>query len=306
MIRFRMVETKRQDLPAGLWVVATPIGNLGDLSPRARAALETADALLCEDTRTTLALLGALGISRPPGALLRLDAHAEKKGLDAVVERLASGQSLALVADAGTPGISDPGARLVSRAREEGIRVVPVPGPSAVAALVSILGSIDPSFVFRGFFPRKDGERERELDLAARSGGLSRVFVWFESPHRIAESLRAAAGRLPGAHALAAKELTKLHERTAWGTVAEVADAVAAEIESEGPKGEWCFALLLPDGAVASAESSDWVKALECLLDAGVSASEAAKQVSQHFGVAKNEAYDRSLELSRKKEAEGD
>src|SRR4051812_48537814 len=129
MIRPRMAETKRQDLPPGLWVVATPIGNLGDLSPRARDALESADALLCEDTRTTQALLGALGIQRQARTLLRLDAHAEKRGLDDVIERLKSGESLALVSDAGTPGISAPGSRLVARAREEGIRVLPVPGP---------------------------------------------------------------------------------------------------------------------------------------------------------------------------------
>src|SRR4051794_14784185 len=118
-----MTPSKRQDLPPGLWIVATPIGNLGDLSPRARAALETADALLCEDTRSTQALLNALGISRDGSALLRLDAYAEKRGLEQVISRLKDGESLALVSDAGTPAVSDPGAKLVARAREEGVRV---------------------------------------------------------------------------------------------------------------------------------------------------------------------------------------
>jgi 16S rRNA (cytidine1402-2'-O)-methyltransferase len=303
-----MSESKRQDLPPGLWVVATPIGNLGDLSPRARAALEAADALLCEDTRTTQALLNACAIARPPGSLLRLDAYAEKKGLEEVVDRLVRGESLALVSDAGTPGVSDPGARLVSRAREEGIRIIPVPGPSAVAALLSVLGSTEAAFTFRGFFPRKPGERERELALIAGNAHVSRVYAWFESPHRIAETLQVVAEKLPGAEVFAAKEMTKVHEKYAWGTSPEVSLAVARETEEQGPRGEWCFAIVLPEASAGSGsgspeagESSDWVKALRCLLDARVSASEAAKQVSHHFGVAKKVAYERSLELSGKK-----
>jgi 16S rRNA (cytidine1402-2'-O)-methyltransferase len=293
-----MGDSKRQDLPAGLWVVATPIGNLGDLSPRARAALEMADALLCEDTRTTQALLNALGIRREGGTLLRLDAHAEKRGLEQAIGRLQDGESLALVSDAGTPGLSDPGARLVARAREEGVRVLPVPGPSAVAALVSILGTTEVSFTFRGFFPRKASEREAELELVSGSA-VSRVFVWFESPHRVAEALEFAASKLPGARALVAKEMTKLHERYAWGTLSEAAQSVSREVGEQGEKGEWCFALVLPE--LEERESSDWVKALQCLLDAPVSASVAAQLVSQHFGVSKRLAYDRSLELSGKK-----
>jgi 16S rRNA (cytidine1402-2'-O)-methyltransferase len=307
-----MSETKRQDLPPGLWVVATPIGNLGDLSPRARAALEEADALLCEDTRTTQTLLSACGIRREPGSLLRLDAHAEKKGLEEILGRLQSGESLALVSDAGTPGVSDPGARLVAQAREAGIKIIPVPGPSAVAALISVLGAAETPFTFRGFFPRKPGERERELELVAANTRVSRAYAWFESPHRIVEALQAVAGTLPSAQVLAAKEMTKFHEKYSFGEAEAVAGAVAAEISAEGPRGEWCFAIVLPETQAGSGshgpetgESSDWVKALRCLLDAGVSASEAAKQVSHHFGIAKNTAYSRSLELSGKKADEG-
>ncbi|MCM2279363.1 MAG: 16S rRNA (cytidine(1402)-2'-O)-methyltransferase [Oligoflexia bacterium] len=299
-----MSEKKRQDLPPGLWVVATPIGNLADLSPRARAALEQAHAILCEDTRQGAKLLAAAGIGRPMSVLERVDAHASEAVLRARAERLRAGESLALISDAGTPAISDPGSALVALAHEAGVKVTPVPGPSAVPALLSVSGFGEAAFVFRGFFPRKQGEREEELARVSASR-VARVFVWFESPNRIGETLELLAARMPAAEVVAAKELTKVHERLFTGRADEVFSAIREELLREGPRGEWCFAAKLPELAENNSsegdESSDWVKALRCLIDARIPASEAARQVSQHFGASRKMVYEKALRLSGKK-----
>jgi 16S rRNA (cytidine1402-2'-O)-methyltransferase len=293
---------KRQVFPPGLWVVATPIGNLEDLSARARQALELADAILCEDTRRTSQLVAALGISK---RLERLDAHAGDARIEEVAQRLVAGESLALVSDAGTPGISDPGARLVARARALGVAIMPLPGASAPIALLSVAGFEETSFVFRGFFPRKAGDHEAELKRvrACARLGVARLFVWFESPERIAETLSVWAEHEPTARIVVAKELTKLHERFFSGDAREASAAVGAEIQAQGARGEWCFAAQLPqmeaEAEGALRESSEWVKALHCLLNAQVSASVAARQVSQHFGVARNRVYKEALTLSQ-------
>lgn len=307
-----MTERKRQDFPGHpgcLWVVATPIGNLEDMSPRASRILSEADAILCEDTRHTAKLVSALKLQVPMSRLERLDAHVTPRALQRFVERLRNGERMALVTDAGTPGISDPGAELVELARAEGVEVVPVPGPSAVAAFLSASGLKGTTFCFRGFFPRKSSDRAAELKLLAASAA-SRVYVWFESPQRIGEALAAVAGSGTAARVIAAKELTKTHERFFSGASEEVARLVAEELERVGKLGEWCFAVEFPEleasGALTGPQSSDWVKVLECLLDAGVSASGAARQVSQHFGAARNDAYETALQLSRKKNREGD
>jgi 16S rRNA (cytidine1402-2'-O)-methyltransferase len=289
-----------------LWVVATPIGNLEDLAPRARQALSDAQAILCEDTRRTSHLLSALGIHK---RLERFDAHTTPERVEELVVRLQAGESLALVSDAGTPAVSDPGARLVARAREMGVVVTPLPGPSAVLTLLSVAGFNETAFVFRGFFPRKASEREAEFKNveAGTMLGLSRVFVWFESPERISEALAQVAEKLPRARVVAAKELTKLHERFFVGCAADAAKAVEIELSVEGTRGEWCFALELPEPDPAAArDSSDWVKALQCLLNVQVPLSGAAREVSQQFGVARNRVYEKGLALSGKKMEEGD
>lgn len=309
-----MEKTKKQVLPTGLWVVSTPIGNLEDMSSRGFRALEEAQAILCEDTRETAKLLTSLGISKPYSSLIRLDAHASQKMIDRVVERLSEGQSFALVTDAGTPAISDPGAVLVASARQAGIQITPIPGPSAVMSLLSICGFTGSAFVFRGFFPRKSGERQDECGrvISCASSGIADVFVWFESPHRVVESLEHwvtfLEQRSVDIQCVAAKELTKLHERFFAGTVQEVCEAVKNEILREGPKGEWCFGfqVLLKnskelEAEVLENESLNWMKALQCLIDSGISASEAAKQVSQHFGVPRKKAYETVLKISGKK-----
>ena len=286
-----MTEKKRQDLPSIL-VVATPIGNLADASPRVKEALESASAVLCEDTRRTSRLVAALGI-RP--RLERFDAHASEGRVAELVGRMRDGETFALVSDAGTPGISDPAAELVRAVRESGLSASPVPGPSAVAALLSVSGFASAEFAFRGFFPRKKGDREREVAMASACEA-ARVFVWFESPERVEEALAAFAAAPAGTRAIAGKELTKLHERFFAGTAAETLASVSAELAREGNVGEWCFAVEFPP--LARVESSEWVKALRCLLDARVPASEAAKRVSQYFDVRKNAVYEEALRIS--------
>lgn len=323
-------KTKRQDLPKnasgtretaassahvseaglwpGLWVVATPIGNLLDLTERARRALALANAVLCEDTRRTSRLMAALGIS---ARLERFDAHSRPGELERWVERLLQGENLAVVTDAGTPGISDPAAALVNAAREAGVRVVPVPGASAVTALLSVSGVLDPAFVFRGFFPRKAGERAQELAAIEAAQEVSRVFVWYESPERVVSALECLASHpaLANSRLVVAKELTKLHERIFTATPEEVLGQVREEVEREGALGEWCLILEILSAKPAAAGSSAQgtgldsaaSKALQCLVNLGVSASDAAREVSQSFGVPKKAAYEAFLRLSRKK-----
>jgi 16S rRNA (cytidine1402-2'-O)-methyltransferase len=304
-----MDKSNKQVLPPGLWVVATPIGNLGDMTERSREALEQCDGVLCEDTRETFKLLSALGIDKPRASLFRLDAHASENSLDWVVQRLVAGERLALVTDAGTPAISDPGSQLVHKARAAGVRITPMPGSSALMALLSVCGFAETAFVFRGFFPRKESERAEELRLVSASP-LSRVFAWFESPHRIVEVLEAVAAFAPAAELVAAKELTKIHERVFGGEAPVVAARVRAEVDAEGARGEWCFALRFlqkktmaveKSSAVAEGEEG-WISALRCLIDAQVPASEAVKRVCQYFGVSRKSAYEKALVISGKKD----
>lgn len=299
-----MSDRKRQEVPGILWVVATPIGNLQDLTPRARGVLEAADTILCEDTRQTQKLLHAIGSPREGRDFERLDAHASPGKLRRAVERLQEGARLALVSDAGTPGISDPGAELVRAAREAGIRIEPIAGPSALAVFLSAAGFTGTGFTFRGFFPRKAAEQKEAL-ASAQSGVLG-PWVWFESPQRIADALADIAAAAPAARVVAAKELSKIHERFFDGVSEDVAREVAAEISREGARGEWIFGVeFLRSEAQSAVDSSDWVKGLQCLLNCRITAPEAARQVSQVFGAPRNEVYRRALELSGKKSAPG-
>lgn len=298
--------------PGTLWVVATPIGNLEDFSPRGRATLERVHTILCEDTRQGAKLISALGVQKSMSRLERLDAHTGERALHGWISRLEKGESFALITDAGTPAISDPGSALVGLAREQGIRVIPVPGPSAVPTLLSVAGFEETAFAFRGFFPRNPAEQKREIELVMASP-VSRVFVWFESPRRVVEALSTLAEVSPDARVAAAKELTKIHEKVFWGQSAEVANQVEIEVEREGELGEWVVAVRFPElaspdqgqGASKKQLSEESIKALHCLIEAGVSASVAARQVSHHFGAHKKSIYELALKISGKKSDEG-
>jgi len=214
-----------------LQVVATPIGNLADLSERARAALAAADLIAAEDTRHTGALLKAAGIARP---LISLHAHNEAQRTPALLERLAAGAAIALVSDAGTPLLSDPGFELVQRAVQAGFEVSAIPGPSAITAALAVAALPTHRFCFEGFLPAR--ARERRAALAALSRE-ARTLVFFEAPHRIAATLADLAHEFGGDRAaVVARELTKVHETIYRGTLAEL--AARARSEANFARGE--------------------------------------------------------------------
>ena len=219
--------------PGGtLYVVATPIGNLGDLSPRALDTLRTVAAICAEDTRHTRQLLAHYGIEKP---LLALHEHNEGEVAGRLVARLAAGESLALVSDAGTPLVSDPGFRLVRAARAAGIKVSPLPGPCAFVAALSVAGLPSDRFAFEGFLPAKAGARRERL---ARLAGEVRTLAFYESAHRIEDSLADMATAFGADRpAVLARELTKLFETVLDGTLGELRERVAAD--SNQRKGEF-------------------------------------------------------------------
>ncbi|MBU6374503.1 MAG: rRNA small subunit methyltransferase 1 [Bdellovibrionales bacterium] len=303
-------------LPVGVWVVATPIGNLADLTDRGRLALERAQWIACEDTRRTRSLLSALGLSAVDSSgitrLRRYDRHTEPKLLQEWIQELkGSGHSIAIVSDAGTPAISDPGALLVQIAHQEGVCVTPVPGPSAVAALLSVTGWPDlEAFGFAGFLPRSESILRESLERMsewAKASKRSWVSIWFESPERVVTSLGWIADclkDLPGIELCVGKELTKLHEKLFRGELQTVLDQVQGEIEREGALGEWALAIRFPvvDAPHGpSAADSDWLPVLECLLDAEVKTSECARIISHRFGVSRERAYSQAMETKKKR-----
>ncbi|RKW05562.1 MAG: 16S rRNA (cytidine(1402)-2'-O)-methyltransferase [Cardiobacterium sp.] len=263
-----------------LFVVATPIGNLEDVSQRALATLAAADIIACEDTRHSRRLLDACGIDRP---LLPLHQHNERGAAQALLQRLQEGANVALVSDAGTPLVSDPGALLTRLAHEAGIRICPVPGASSVMAALSASGLPADRFQFAGFIPAKAGERQR---FFAEFAAAAQTTIFFETPHRIAESLAAMAEIFDGARRLVvARELTKQFEQIALLTVAS-APAWLAEDDNR-QRGE--FVLLLE--AAAEQEAADWQPLAEDLRAAGLSAKDTAALVAKHTGANKKAVY---------------
>ncbi|MEK9145929.1 MAG: 16S rRNA (cytidine(1402)-2'-O)-methyltransferase, partial [Elusimicrobiota bacterium] len=211
-----------------LHVVPTPIGNLDDISPRALSVLTRVRAVLCEDTRRTRILFSRYSIATP---LLRYDEH-DERSLERILERLRAGEDMALTSDAGTPALSDPGLKLVSRARREGIPVCALPGPFAAATAVSASGLPGDSFIFLGFLPRSPSRRRKALSEAAT---LRKTLVVYESPFRVLDLLADAEQALgPSAQAALARELTKVHEEWLTGTVSSVRAAVGARAQIFG------------------------------------------------------------------------
>ncbi len=311
MIAFRMDSENRQYLQPGLWVVATPIGNLQDLSPRAKDALATATEIWCEDTRRTRVLLSALGISTP---LKRVDdahlAPAQVRDtalrLKSVLENSNSGlsNSVALVSDAGTPGISDPGAALVRAARELGIPVTPIPGPSVLAAFWSASGAQSRRLEFHGFAPRKKEEFGAQV-VSEKKAENGAFFTFFESPHRLETTLLTLADHAPEAYLVVCKELTKIYERWFSGGAREVTNAVSRELTASGPRGEWVFGFEFPAAnEITQTEKKQpeiWEITLESLVTCEVKVSVAVREVSQRFGVNRNLVYERALKFQKKK-----
>lgn len=232
-------------MTATLYVVATPIGNLGDLSPRAQETLRAVAAICAEDTRHTRQLLAHFGIDTP---LLALHEHNEKALAERLVARLAAGESLALVSDAGTPLISDPGFRLVRAARAAGLRVSPVPGSCAAIAALSVAGLPSDRFVFEGFLPAKAAARRARLSALAAE---TRTLVFYESAHRIEQTLADLATAFDGArHVALARELTKLFETVLNGTLADLLARVQGDADQR--RGEF---VLIVEGAGDDADA---------------------------------------------------
>ena len=276
-----------------LFVVATPIGNLQDLSPRAAACLRDADLLLAEDTRHTRRLLDACGIVRS-GALESLHEHNERQRVPALLARLEQGDSLAVVTDAGTPLLSDPGAALVSAAVRAGHAVVAVPGPCAAIAALSIAGLPTERFAFEGFLPAKTGARR---DVLGRLVDEPRTLVFYEAPHRLVETLRDLAETFGGEReAAVARELTKRFETTYRGTLAELARRSTSDADMT--RGEL---VVLVAGAPAPSEEAlaqalrEAERVLRALL-AELPVSQAARLAAELTGRSRSELYTRALE----------
>lgn len=285
-----------------LIIVGTPIGNLGDLTPRVAQAFEAADAICCEDTRVTSKLLAHLGISRP---LVRCDENVIASRSPELIDRMLSGDVIAFASDAGMPSVSDPGQVLVDAARDAGVDVEVIPGPSACVTALVASGIPCDHFYFEGFLPRKHGERVRRLSqLAAIPGAL----LFYESPHRVAASLEAVAEVFPARQVALCRELTKLHEEVLRAQAPQLAEQVRERGELKGemvlvvaPPSEEeldAFASIVP-GVAASAGAIDVDEALQRdiqdALAQGESASAIAKRLSQRYSLKKRAVYERVI-----------
>jgi len=277
--------------PGTLFLVATPIGNLGDLSPRGREVLRDADLLLAEDTRHTAQLLHACGIQRPAGALESLHEHNERSRVPALVQRLQGGATVALASDAGTPLVSDPGASLVSAAVAAGIEVVAVPGPCAAIAALTVAGLPAAGFAFEGFLPARTAARRDRLRGIV---GESRTLVFYEAPHRLRESLDDLVAVFgPERRAAVARELTKKFETVYRGTLGSLAQQAAQD--DDMVRGE---IVLVVQGAASetNADDAEAERVLRILL-ADLPVSQVARIAAQITGRPRKELYERALRL---------
>jgi 16S rRNA (cytidine1402-2'-O)-methyltransferase len=277
----------KQPLAPGLYIVATPIGNLSDLSARAAETLSNASLVLAEDTRVTARLFAHAGVKVP---MRRYDDHSTDRDRAEIVERL-SGEAVALVSDAGTPLISDPGYKLVRQARAAGQPVRTVPGPCAAVAALTLAGLPTDRFLFAGFLPAKAKARAAAI---AELAPIRATLVLYESGPRLAESLAALADGLGNREAAVAREITKLHEECVTGSLSDLASRYA----DAPPKGEIVI-VVGPPPEQPEASDSEIDSALEEAL-ARLSPSRAAAEIAQQLGVPKKRAYTRALELSSK------
>lgn len=293
-----------------LIIVGTPIGNLGDLTPRVAQAFEAADAICCEDTRVTSKLLAHLGISRP---LVRCDENVIASRSPELIGRMLAGDVIAFASDAGMPSVSDPGQVLVDAAREAGVDVEVIPGPSACVTALVASGIPCEHFYFEGFLPRKHGERVRRLSqLAAIPGAL----LFYESPHRVAASLEAVAEVFPTRQVALCRELTKLHEEVLRAKAPYLLEQVRERGELKGemvlvvaPPSEEelaAFASMMPGAAAGAAGAVDVDEALQKdiqdALAQGEPASAIAKRLSQRYSLKKRAVYERVLAAQGQKD----
>lgn len=279
----RVNDERPEPLPPGLYIVATPIGNLGDMSRRARETLEGCEAIACEDTRVAGKLLKHLELSKP---LWRYDDHSGEKDRTRLIEAMRS-RAVALTSDAGTPLVSDPGFRLVREAKAAGIAVTSIPGPSAPVVALTLSGLPSDRFLFAGFLPSKDKARRDVLEELAC---LRATLVFFESAPRLVKSLEAIGEVLPGREVAIARELTKLHEECRTGTAAEL----IAHYTAHPPRGE--IVLLVGPPGEQAARPLDADALLREALE-NEKPSQAAALVARATGLDRKSLYARALEL---------
>lgn len=272
--------------------MGTPIGNLEDLSPRARRALAEADSILCEDTRVTAKLAARFDLR---ARRISCPGPREESRVPELLDRLARGQTVALVSDAGMPTLSDPGARLVAAAAAAGHDILVVPGPSAPAAALAVSGISAVPHVFLGFLPAREGERRRFLESLR---GRAETLVWFEAPHRLRQSLEAAALALGPRRACVARELTKVHEEAVHGTLAELAETFRARGAGRGE-----ITIVVEGGGGEAARSADDAVDVDARIREALAAGAPLKTLSREIARSSRrparEIYARALELAK-------
>lgn len=281
-----------------LIIVPTPIGNLGDMTLRSLEALRTADTVCAEDTRVTGKLLAHFDIRKP---LERLDEAMIGAKAAGLMERVAAGAVVAYCSDAGMPGVSDPGLRLVAAARDAGVPVEVLPGASAAACAYVASGTVCPRFYFGGFFPRKAGEQRTVLE---KLRGLDAALVFYESPNRLVAALAAIAEVLPWREVAVCRELTKLHEEVARAMAAELAERFAARAEEPGGiRGEIALVIDAPGEDETAADAAEAAASAEAraveLAAEGLRTKQIAKQLAAEFGIARNDAYELAMAAAR-------
>jgi len=274
-------------IESALYVVPTPLGNLQDMSLRAVEVLKAVPWVAAEDTRHSQPLLRHFGSS---ARLLPAHQHNEEQAAQGVIDKLAAGEAVALISDAGTPAVSDPGARIVARVREAGFRVVPLPGACAAVTALSASGLMAPHFLFYGFLPAKAGQRQKELEALA---ALPYTLVFYEAPHRVLESVEALAAAFgPERTIVFARELTKLFETIHACLLGEALEWLKADANRQ--RGEF---VLLVEGAPEDADDGAGERVLKLLLAEGLPVKQCAKLAAEITGASKNELYQKALAL---------
>ncbi|WP_041422701.1 16S rRNA (cytidine(1402)-2'-O)-methyltransferase [Slackia heliotrinireducens] len=278
-------------MPGMLYICATPIGNLGDITLRTLDALRSADVVCAEDTRVTGKLLAHFEIEK---RLERLDEATITEQAEAVIDRIAAGQTVAFCSDAGMPGVSDPGARLIAAAQAKGVPYTVLPGASAATTAYVASGFVNPKFYFAGFFPRKAGQRTEALEALLN---FDATVVFYESPHRLVSALAAIADTLPTREVAVCRELTKIHEEVARGMAGEVA-ARFAEREAASPiKGEIAIVIGPPtqdeaQAAQVTTEDAALARARELLASGGMTKKDVMRALCKEFNLSRNDAYE--------------
>lgn len=274
-------------MPFGiLYIVSTPIGNLEDITLRALSVLKSVDIIAAEDTRHSIKLLNHYGISKP---LISYWSEREKTRSEEIIDRLKSGLSVALISDAGTPGISDPGATLIRRAIDEEINIIPVPGPSAFVAALSVSGLPTDEFIFIGFLPQKKSHRQKKLkELSLQQ----RTLVFYEAPHRLMESLSDLLEIFGNRKIAVVKEITKIHEEILRGKIEDV----ARMLKYKKIAGEY---VIVAEGLKEKEISFDEaLSEIRLLMKKGKGRKEAVKIIADEYGISKKELYEKSLKVT--------